>query len=126
MQLKNVLRQVQPDCGNWFHGRLLVVRNTTTLAHRCGRGRPPHQPVEPQGSKDTRDDRTLGARLIQLPPYSPDFNPIENAFAKFKTLLRKAAERTVDDLGLAIGTISQSLTPAECRNQFAAAVYDAT
>jgi len=39
-----------------------------------------------------------GARLLFLPPYSPDFNPIENAFAKFKALLRAAAERTVDGL----------------------------
>jgi transposase len=40
-----------------------------------------------------------GARLLYLPPYSPDLNPIENAFAKLKALLRKAAERTVDGLG---------------------------
>ena len=39
-----------------------------------------------------------GARLLYLPPYSPDFNPIENAFAKLRALLRKAAEPTVDDL----------------------------
>ena len=40
-----------------------------------------------------------GARLLYLPPYSPDFNPIENAFAKLKALLRKAAERTVEASG---------------------------
>ena len=39
-----------------------------------------------------------GARPLYLPPYSPDFNPIENAFAKLKALLRKAAEPTVDGL----------------------------
>ena len=39
-----------------------------------------------------------GARLLYLPPYSPDFNPIENAFAKLKALLRKAAERTIEGL----------------------------
>jgi transposase len=60
------------------------------------------------------------------PPYSPDFNPIENAFAKLKALLRKAAERTVDHLWTAIGRLLDLFTPAECRNYFAAAGYDAT
>ena len=51
-----------------------------------------------------------GARMRFLPPYSPDFNPIENAFAKLKALLRKAAARTVDDLWNAIGdALPQSL-----------------
>jgi transposase len=66
-----------------------------------------------------------GARLLYLPPYSPDFNPIENAFAKLKAMLRKAAERTVDGLWNAIGRIIDTLTPAECANYFAAAGYDA-
>jgi transposase len=66
-----------------------------------------------------------GARLLYLPPYSPDFNPIENAFAKLKTLLRKAAERTVEGLWAAIGRIVDLFTPAECVNYFAAAGYDA-
>ena len=44
-----------------------------------------------------------GATLLYLPPYSPDFNPIENAFAKLKAILRKAAERTVNGLWSAIG-----------------------
>jgi transposase len=67
-----------------------------------------------------------GATLLYLPPYSPDFNPIENAFAKLKALLRKAAERTLDGLWRAIGSIIDTFTPAECRNYFAAAGYDAT
>jgi transposase len=67
-----------------------------------------------------------GAELRYLPPYSPDFNPIENAFAKLKALLRKAAERTVDRLWAAIGRIIDLFTPAECRNYFANAGYDAT
>ena len=46
-----------------------------------------------------------GAKLLYLPPYSPDFNPIENAFSKLKALLRKAAERTVEGLWAAIGAI---------------------
>ncbi|WP_375428947.1 IS630 family transposase [uncultured Sphingomonas sp.] len=65
-----------------------------------------------------------GARLLFLPPYSPDFNPIENAFAKLKALLRKAAARTVDDLSRAIGNAIDIFTPAECANYFAAAGYD--
>lgn len=65
-----------------------------------------------------------GAMLLFLPPYSPDFNPIENAFAKLKALLRKAAERTVDGLWSAIGSIVGAFSPAECANYFAAAGYD--
>ena len=65
-----------------------------------------------------------GASLLFLPPYSPDFNPIENAFAKLKALLRKAAERTVDGLWAAIGRIADAFTPAECANYFTACGYD--
>ena len=65
-----------------------------------------------------------GAELFFLPPYSPDFNPIENAFAKLKALLRKAAERTVAGLWRTIGRIVDTFTPAECANYFAAAGYD--
>ena len=67
-----------------------------------------------------------GARLLYLPPYSPDFNPIENAFAKLKALLRKAAERTVEGLWTAIGRLIDVFTPTECANYFAAAGYHAT
>ncbi len=66
-----------------------------------------------------------GASLLYLPPYSPDFNPIENAFSKLKAHLRKAAERTVDGLWAAIGGLVRTFTPAECANYFAAAGYDA-
>ena len=66
-----------------------------------------------------------GAELLYLPPYSPDFNPIENAFAKLKALLRKAAERTVEGLWRAIGELLDAFTPGECANYFAAAGYDA-
>lgn len=64
-----------------------------------------------------------GARLILLPPYSPDFNPIENAYAKFKSLLRKAAARSLDDLEVAISDAFNAFTPEECTNYFAAAGY---
>jgi transposase len=66
-----------------------------------------------------------GASLRYLPPYSPDFNPIEKAFAKLKALLRKAAERTVAGLWLAIGRCLDLFSPNECQNYFAAAGYDA-
>jgi transposase len=66
-----------------------------------------------------------GASLLYLPPYSPDFNPIENAFAKLKALLRKAAARTVEGLWNTIGRIIDAFSPAECANYFAAAGCDA-
>jgi transposase len=66
-----------------------------------------------------------GAGLLYLPPYSPEFNPIENAFAKLKASLRKAAARSVEDLWNAIGRIIDTFTPTECTNYFAAAGYDA-
>ncbi len=59
-----------------------------------------------------------GARLMYLPPYSPDLNPIELAFAKLKALLRKAAERTVPALWDRIGVILDDFTPQECSNYF--------
>ena len=67
-----------------------------------------------------------GASLRYLPPYSPDFNAIENAFAKLKALLRKAAERSVDGLWSAIGRIIDCFTQTECKNYFTAAGYAAT
>jgi len=67
-----------------------------------------------------------GASLLYLPPYSPDFNPIEKAFSKLKALLRKAAERTVEGLWTAIGRLLDAFTPTECANYFAACGYDAT
>jgi len=67
-----------------------------------------------------------GATLLYLPPYSPDFNPIENAFAKLEALLRKAAERTREGLWNTIGRLLDLFTPQECKNYFKAAGYDAT
>ena len=68
----------------------------------------------------------VGARLVFLPPYSPDFNPIENAFAKLKTLLRARAERTIDALWDTTGELIDAFQPNECANYFQAAGYDAT
>jgi transposase len=65
-----------------------------------------------------------GATLLYLPPYSPDFNPIEKAFSKLKALLRKAAERNIDALWNRIGALLNEFTPTECANYFAAAGYE--
>jgi transposase len=89
--------------------------------------------VGARASRQSQQDKTqLRSALVHClrqavpPPYSPDFNPIENAFAKLKALLRKAAERTVEGLWAAIGRLIDLFEPLECRNYFAAAGYDAT
>lgn len=65
-----------------------------------------------------------GAKQLFLPPYSPDFNPIEKAFSKLKALLRRAAERTVEGLRNAIARLVHVVTLKECENFFVAAGYD--
>ena len=67
--------------------------------------------------------RSAGAHLIFLPKYSPDLNPIEQVFAKLKTLLRKAAARTVDAICTAIGQLLENFTPQECANYIENAGY---
>lgn len=64
-----------------------------------------------------------GAQLRYLPPYSPDYNPIEQVFAKLKTLLRKAAKRTVDALWSAMGDLMDCFTPDECARYIRHAGY---
>jgi transposase len=59
-----------------------------------------------------------GATLLYLPPYSPDFNPIEQAFSKLKAHLRKASERSIPALWDRIGAILDTFSTAECRNFF--------
>ena len=66
----------------------------------------------------------VGAEFRFLPPYSPDFNPIEMAFSKFKAFLKKTAARTVDDLWKAIAEAIELFTPIKCENYLAAAGYD--
>jgi transposase len=67
--------------------------------------------------------RDAGARLFFLPPYSPDLNPIEQVFAKLKTLLRKAEERTVEATWRRIGSLLDCFTPNECANYLRNAGY---
>ena len=65
-----------------------------------------------------------GATLLYLPPYSPDFNPIELAFSKLKAILRKAAARTIHELWQAIAQSLDAFSPDECKNYFAVAGYE--
>lgn len=67
-----------------------------------------------------------GIGYMYLPPYSPDFNPIENAFSKLKRLVRSAAERTIDGLWNAIGRLLDQYRCIECRNYFRHCGYVAT
>jgi len=66
----------------------------------------------------------VGARLLYLPPYSPDFNPIEMAFSKLKAFMRKKAARTVEHLWDAITKAIDIFKPNECTNYFSAAGYE--
>ncbi len=65
-----------------------------------------------------------GAELMFLPPYSPDFNPIEMAFSKLKALLRARAERTVGALWDTVGALLPAFTPSQCASFFTAAGYE--
>jgi len=72
-----------------------------------------------QPHKSPRVDRAIeavGAGVMRLPPYSPDFNPIEMAISKIKSVLRKLARRTCDELVEAIGTAIQRITPQDSRH----------
>ncbi|MDE0061064.1 MAG: transposase, partial [Defluviicoccus sp.] len=77
-----------------------------------------------QNPRQVRQNPHAGAELRFLPPYSPDLNPIEMAYAKFKACLKRRAARTVTELWDAIAQAIDSYTPGECRNYFAAAGYD--
>lgn len=77
-----------------------------------------------QSPKAAEIIRSIGAWFLFLPPYSPDLNPIEMAFAKLKALIRKAAARTYDDLWRAVGHICDIFTEGECLNFFRAAGYE--
>lgn len=76
-----------------------------------------------KGHAVRRAIRRVGAKLFFLPPYSPDLNPIEQVFAKLKTLLRKAAERTVEATWRRIGQLLDAFTPIECANYLKNAGY---
>jgi transposase len=65
----------------------------------------------------------VGAKILYLPHYSPDFNPIEKVFSKLKTLLRRTAKRTVDSPWSEIGNLLDSFSTQECQNYFTSCGY---
>ena len=79
---------------------------------------PAHKPIAVRQAIEK-----AGARLRFLPPYSPDFNPIEMAFSKLKASLKAAACRTIDELWVKIGSAIDTISPRECENYFTAAGY---
>ncbi|WP_417847593.1 transposase, partial [Thalassoglobus sp.] len=68
---------------------------------------------------------SVGANVMFLPPYSPDLNPIEKLFAKFKGLLRTSAERAIDDLWKRVGEVVDEFSPQECLNYIHSCGYTA-
>lgn len=79
-----------------------------------------------KGKAVRRAIRSAGAKLLFLPKYSPDLNPIEKLFAKLKHRLRNEAKRTIETVCDAIGRILETVTPQECQNYFAEAGYNRT
>ena len=77
-----------------------------------------------KGPAVRRAIEAAGASLLYLPPYSPDFNPIEKAFSRLKAMLRKAGERTVSGLWSLIGNLVDLFQPQECANYFSSCGYD--
>jgi len=80
---------------------------------------PAHKPVAVRQAIEK-----AGANLRFLPPYSPDFNPIEMAFSKLKAILKKTACRTIDELWKKIGTAIKTFKPNECANYFNECGYE--
>ena len=66
---------------------------------------------------------SVGAKVLYLPPYSPDLNPIEMVFSKMKTLVRKAKLRKVEDLWKKLGELCDAFSPEECQKYFKHAGY---
>jgi transposase len=83
--------------------------------------------LQPHKSPRVRElIEAAGARLLYLPPYSPDYNPIENMWSKVKQLLRSAAARTFEALQRAVWAALDQVTPGDCRGFFAHCGYAAT
>lgn len=79
-----------------------------------------------KGGAVRRMIRAAGARLLFLPKYSPDLNPIEQLFSKIKHGLRKAAKRTFNTVSDAIARVLDTVTPSECSNYLTNSGYDRT
>ena len=83
--------------------------------------------LKPHKAAGVREEiEAAGAKVLYLPPYSPDLNPIEMAFAKLKAMLRKAAERSIDTLWTRIGTLLEQFTADECLAYLRHSGYSAT
>lgn len=83
--------------------------------------------LQPHKSREVKDlIERAGATLLFLPPYSPDFNPIENMWSKVKSILRSVAARTFDDLQEAIDLALSRITPEDCLGFFRHCGYHAT
>ena len=104
----NLLRK----CSSTLLGPSLRVGDVVVLANLAAH--------KVQGVREALGES--GATLLYLPPYSPDFNPIEQAYAKLKALLRKAAARTVDGLESAIATVLEAFSPVVDIGRFVAFV----
>jgi len=91
-----------------------------------GAGRGDGQPLCSQGLSGKRADRGAGCELLYLPPYSPDLNPIEEAFAKLKVLLRRAGARSREALIEAMGRSLDAVTASDARGFFEHRGYHAT
>ena len=110
---------------DWFRARKIsFLKKPPTPVNRNARMGRQHAWFGANVRPGSRPIEAAGATLLYLPPYSPDCNPIEMAFAKLKALLRKAAARTVDGLWDAIAEAIDAFTSTECENYFAAAGYD--
>ena len=90
-----------------------------------GRNGADGQCAHAQGRRRREAIEAKGANVLYLPPYSPDFNPIEKPFSKIKSILERIAARTAEALEAAVGEALQSFTPQECMNYFASSGYDA-
>jgi transposase len=103
-----------------LHGLCRAGSRPDALARRhCCHGQSrPHKGGDVRPAIDA-----AGAQLRYLPPYSPDLNPIEQAFSKLKAQLRKHAERSMESLWRRIGDLLAQFTPTECRNFFRHAGY---
>jgi transposase len=73
---------------------------------------------------ERKDDRQMISGILYLPPYSPEFNPMEQAFAKLKAVSRSAAARTLSGLWAAIHKTFTRFSPKKCRNDFTAVGYE--
>ena len=110
-----------PINGNWFEAYV-----TQILAPEL---RPGDVVIMDNLSSHKRDAvreriEAVGATLRFLPPYSPDFNPIEKAFSRLKAMLRKIGERTLSGLWNQIGRLVDSFQPRECANYFSPCGYE--